>query len=247
MNEPVEWDDEVPEGLRAVLQDLVEEADDEDGGPLDVLARLLEVPIPSIRGLDARLWVREQVASLDARRVYEFIVRLSAGGSRYDGRATKALAAAGIDLELVDGIFYRRDTASEFFDVDDILTEPASRLKGKFSSALQSWTQSRKALADREFELAVSQAAVALESVVVTITGKNKIDPGLKKLFSGARWPLALAIVQLHNFASAMPGVRHGSAEKSDMAAAEARGLCRAVAAYIVMLIDLYEGGELTP
>jgi hypothetical protein len=69
VTEPVLWDTSVPPGLRRVLQDLVESADPEDGGPLEVLAGLLNVPTPPESGYDARLWIRGEIERLDAKRV----------------------------------------------------------------------------------------------------------------------------------------------------------------------------------
>jgi hypothetical protein len=86
----------------------------------------------------------------------------------------------------------------------------------------------------------VQQAVNALESVVRVASGQNKISAGLKRLFpTGERVPLVDAINQLHNYGSAMPGVRHGGGKMSDLTPAEARGACRAAAVWISMLIDL--------
>ena len=106
MSEPVAWDPVVPPALRRVLQDLVESADPDDGGPLFVLAELLDVPTPAEWGYDAQIWVRSEIERLDAKRVYEFTQSLTRGGSpSFDKRVSDALASAGIDLEMNDGVF----------------------------------------------------------------------------------------------------------------------------------------------
>lgn len=241
MTEPVPWDTTVPPALRRVLQDLVESADPEDGGPLRVLADLLNVPTPAEWGYDAVLWVRGEIERLDAKRVYEFIQSLASGGSpSLDRRVNDALASEDIDIEMVDGTFFYSDDVAEELGVSTVADEPARLLHGRFSPARRQWEQSRQALADRTHELAVQQAVNALESVVRIASGENKISAGLKKLFpTGERAPLIDAINQLHNYGSAMPGVRHGGGKMSDLTPAEARGVCRAAAVWISMLIDL--------
>jgi hypothetical protein len=98
----------------------------------------------------------------------------------------------------------------------------------------------------RRYELAVAQAVNALESVVLVVSGKKSIDEGLKAVLpAGERAPLRQAINQLHNYGSAMPQVRHGSRKLSILSAAEARAACRAVAVWIVMLIELDKQGDL--
>lgn len=93
---------------------------------------------------------------------------------------------------------------------------------------------------DRTYEVAVQQAVNALESVVRIAPEQNKISAGLKKLFpTGERATLIDAINQLHNYGSAMPGVRHGGDKLSDLTPAEARGVCRASAVWMSTIIDL--------
>jgi hypothetical protein len=240
VTDPVVWDSKAPPGLRRVLQDLVEDADPEDGGPVVVLARLQNVPTPSDWGNDAALWIRNEVRRLDSKRVYEFTESLIGGNSRFDRRVNDALAGAHIDLEMIDGVFQQQDAAADEFEVRDAVQAPVPLLQGRFSPARQQWEESRQALTDRKYELAVQQAVNALESVVRVISGASKISAGLKKLFpTGERSPLVDAINQLHNYGSAMPGVRHGGQKLSNLTAAEARGVCRAAAVWIVMLIDL--------
>jgi hypothetical protein len=224
-----------------VLQDLVENADPDEGGPLRVLADLLNVPTPAEWGYDAAIWVRGEIERLDAKRVYEFTQSLARGGSPgLDARVNEALASEDIDIEMIDGTFLRREDAAEELGVRDVADEPARLLHGRFSPALRQWEQSRQALADRTYEVAVQQAVNALESVVRIASGQAKISAGLKKLFpTGERAPLADAINQLHNYGSAMPGVRHGGSKMSDLTPAEARGVCRAAAVWMSMIIDL--------
>ncbi len=243
MTDPVVWHPRVPPALRRVLQDLVESADPEDGGPgpVELLAELLDVPTPTDWGHDARQWIHGEIQRLDAKHVYEFIQSLAGGGSpSLDERVNKALASGDIDIEMIDGTFIRREDVADELGVCDVADEPTSLLHGRFSPARQQWEQSRQALADRTYEVAVQQAVNALESVVRIASGKGKISDGLKKLFpTGERGPLADAINQLHNYGSAMPGVRHGGSKMSDLTPTEARGVCRAAAVWISMIIDL--------
>lgn len=208
---------------------------------MEVLAELLNVPTPAEWGYDASLWVRGEIARLDAKRVYEFIQSLARGGSSgLDGRVNEALTSGDIDIEMIDGTFYRREDVADELEVRDVVTEPTPLLHGRFSPARQQWEQSKQALADRTYEVAVQQAVNALESVVRIASGQNKISAGLKKLFpTGERTTLIDAINQLHNYGSAMPGVRHGGGKMSDLTPAEARGVCRASAVWMSMIIDL--------
>jgi hypothetical protein len=199
------------------------------------------VPTPPEWGNDARLWIRGEIDGLDAKRVYEFIQALAdSGGWSLDERVNRALAGGDTDIEMVDGVFIRREDVAEELGVRDAAEAPTSLLHGRFSPARQQWEQSNQALADRTYEVAVQQAVNALESVVRIASRKGTISDGLKILFpTGERRPLADAINQLHNYGSAMPGVRHGGSKLSDLTPAEARGVCRAAAVWMSMIIDL--------
>lgn len=115
MSEQVEWDADVPPVLRRVLEDLIYAAGSDEEGPIVTFARLLEVPTPALSWTqEIDLWIRDNVNNLDARRVYEFVQRLSAGSGRNDQRINSSLTDRGINLEIVDGVFYR--TSGESID-----------------------------------------------------------------------------------------------------------------------------------
>jgi hypothetical protein len=165
-------------------------------------------------------------------------------GRGLDDRVNRALASDDIDIAMIDGTFIRREDVADELGVRDVTDEPASLLHGRFSPARQQWEQSRQALADRTYEVVVQQAVNALESVVRIASGKNRISDGVKRLFpTGERASLVDAINQLHNYGSAMPGVRHGGNKMSDLTPAEARGVCRAAAVWMSMIIDLDNQG----
>lgn len=246
-SEPAVWDEVVPDALRRVLQEQLEAFDADDGeGPVDVLARLLDEPTPSAWGNDLRFWVQTKIERLDPERVYRFVQDLGEGSSRQDRRVSDALASADVAIEMIDGRFYAVDEAAEELDVLAAATEPAPLLHGRYAAAKQPWDDSLRAMSERRHELAVAQAVNALESVVLLVSGRRSIDDGLKKIFpTGERAPLRQAVNQLHNYGSAMPQVRHGSGKLSSLTAAEARGVTRAAAVWIVMLIDLDKQGLL--
>ncbi len=88
-----------------------------------------------------------------------------------------------------------------------------------------------------DLEKAVSEAANAVEGVVRLISGEKSISAGLRKLMpSGERRPLLDTMNQLFNYASAVPGARHGAHAPSGLTDAEARYVVRVAGAAIAFL-----------
>lgn len=246
--EAVEWDERVPPTLlRAIEDQITNFVDWEDEGPTAYLARFLDEPTPPYSGYDAKHWIRERLHRLSAKETYQLAQRLLDGSYDHDHEVSQSLAERDIPLEMLDGRFIRVDKAAKELEVSDLVREPNSLLDGKFTAARKPWTEAQQALADQNYEVAVAQAVNALESVVCSLSGRKKISEGLARLFVAERKPLYDAINQLHNYGSAMPQVRHGSAQLSKLTPAEARAVCRASAAWICMLLELDDLGVQFP
>ena len=103
MTEPVQWDPKVPPALRRVLQELVEDAHPDDGGPREVLAELLEVPTPPELGYDAARCGSAARSSDLTRNASTASYKPSPrhGSPHLDRRINEALASGRIDMERV--------------------------------------------------------------------------------------------------------------------------------------------------
>lgn len=240
-------DIEAPEALRRVLLELIEEQDPEFGeGPLETLARLLDVPVPSIWGGEAQLWVREQVERMRHIEVFEGVEDILAGRSSMDDRINRILRRSDAGLECVDGRFYNLDEVAGELEVDSIEAAATAALSAEFQHVGKQWDGAMKALRNGHLEDAVAGAVNALEGAVRTASGKKSINDGLKSLFpDGHRTPLVSAINQLHNYGSAMPNVRHGGSQPSTLGAIEARGVVRACAVWITMIVNMFRSGQI--
>ncbi len=114
-------------------------------------------------------------------------------------------------------------------------------LSGRWAPAKAQWETSQKALAQHRWPAAVADAANALEGVVKICFGKKSINEGTRTLFTRERSSLGGAINQLHNYASAMPGARHGTAVAPSLTESEARGVHQACGVFMAMIINLDE------
>lgn len=235
-----------PQALRRVLLELIGAKDPESGeGPLDTAARLADVPPPALWGTDAQLWVRQHVERMSDREIFDGIEDVLEGGSYMDSRINAILVKADAGLECVDGRFYNLDEAADDLGVGAIESEATAALKAEFAHVGKQWDGAMKALRDGHLEDAVAGAVNALEGAVRTATGRKSINDGLKSLFpDGHRTPLVAAINQLHNYGSAMPNVRHGGSQPSTLDVIEARGVVRAAAAWITMVVNISRTGR---
>lgn len=242
------WDEHVPDVLRRVLQQLLDDHargyDDSYGRYEDPVAEFLDVPEPD-PGDDYAHWQARKVGAMTPQQTYGFIEFLAEGRSTYDHRVSDALAADDVLIEMVDGRFWSIDEAAEELEVGEVLAAPSGVLTKKFAPTKTTWDKSRAALGSRDYEVAVAHAVNALESAVRIAASKNKISAGVATLFTGPRAPLGQSLNQLHNYGSAMPGVRHGGTTHSQMTSAEARAVCRACAVWIAMIVELHRSGEL--
>ncbi|MEX2973025.1 hypothetical protein [Streptomyces sp. C184] len=228
-----------PDGLRRVLQDLVDDME-EDGMP--TLAEWLDVPRPAdLWGNDIPRWIGENLRRLSDPDVYDFIERALSGSSHYDERVNKILRANDTGLTMVDGDFHEDDEAADDYGVEDASDQPVSLLKGRYAAAGKMWAKALVAQKAGDDKQAVALAVNTLEGVVKIASGRKGINTGLRALFpEGERTPLCSAIYQLHNYGSAMPWVRHGGGAKDlELHRIEARGVLRSAAVWIVMLVNL--------
>jgi hypothetical protein len=238
------WDPVVPDLLMRIAQKIVEEPVEDPYGEtgVDVLYEVLGKPVPND---DALYYARGELERLsrDPERAYEAVERLIAGFGTYDDQVTEALADEGITIEMVDGRFWTRDEVADELDVTDAGVAVTTMLAGRWAPAAAQWRNSQKALAQHRWPAAIADAANALEGVVKISSGRKNINEGTKALFTGKRSSLGIAINQLHNYASAMPGARHGAAVPSSLSETEARGVHQACGVFMAMIINLFEKG----
>ncbi|WP_066955843.1 hypothetical protein [Streptomyces lushanensis] len=233
-----------PEGLRRVLQDVVDGYEED---ALDKLSSWLDKPIPAgLWGRDLIEWMRWQLERLTDSEVYDLLETALDGSWSYDERVNSILRDAEIGLTMVDGRFEEDDQAAEEFGVQDAADRSMPLLTGKYVGAKTMWAQSLAAQKAGDDKLAVALAVNTLEGVVKIASSQKDINRGLQHLFpEGERSALRSAINQLHNYASAMPWVRHGGGAKDlELERIEARGVIRAAAVWIVMVINLDSEGR---
>ncbi|MEU3344122.1 hypothetical protein ABZ723_03785 [Streptomyces sp. NPDC006700] len=233
-----------PDGLRRVLQDLID-AMEEEGMP--TLAEWLDVPRPTdLWANDVGRWIGDKLQRLPDPQVYDFIESALSGSSHYDERVNKILRSNDIALSMVDGAFYEDDEAAEDYGVEGAAEQPVSLLRGKYAAAGTMWAKALTSHRAGDDKQAVALAVNTLEGVVKIASGKKDINAGLRFLFpEGERGPLRSAINQLHNYGSAMPWVRHGGGIKDlELDRIEARGVLRSSAVWIVMLVNLDSEGD---
>ena len=234
-----------PDGLRRILQAAVFALENE---AVPTLASWLNKPEPAgLWGNDVGEWLKAELERLPDPKVYDLLEHLLGSGplgdSAYDERGNAALREAGIGLVMIDGCFYEDDQAAEEFAVEDLAEQPLLALTGPYATAGAQWAKALAAQKAGDDKQAVALAVNTLEGVVKIASGQKDINQGLRVLFpEGERSPLRAAINQLHNYGSAMPWVRHGGGAKDlELHRIEARGVLRATAAWIVMLINLHQ------
>ena len=230
--------DRCPEPVQAVLAKLTDpKTRDFDGWdvlPDVIIAEVLEVPPPED---DRAWWVRSQISSLSLAQACAVLPKLTEGQHDADA-VNKAFARAGLGLELVDGEIYDADATAVELGVDDVPTLVSATISGgRYGHVGTQWRNGVAAEESGDKLTALACYTNALEGAARTASGKNSINDGVKALYpDGVFAPLRSAIVQLHNFASAFPGARHGSAAPMALDAATLTGVKRAAGAWIVMI-----------
>ncbi|MFJ1896275.1 MULTISPECIES: hypothetical protein [unclassified Streptomyces] len=235
--------EEAPPGLRKILQDQVHGLEDE---AVSTLADWLVLPVPAnMWGRDNIMWINDQLERLPDPKVFDLLEKALEGSYSHDDQVNKILDEAEIGLRMSDGVFYENDEGAEELDVQEAAIGPLSLLTGKYVAARANWTKVLAAQKAGDERQAVALAVNTLEGVVRLASGRKSINDGLSSLFpDGERTPLRQAINQLHNYGSAMPWVRHGGGAKDlEVHPSEARGVVRAAAVWIVMLINLDREG----
>jgi hypothetical protein len=122
--------------------------------------------------------------------------------------------------------------------VDDALS--VADLDGRFRTVIGQYQKAVTALEGRppDLEKAVAEAVNAVEGAVTVITGEKTLSKGLRQLMpSRSRRALLDTINQLHNYASAVPGARHGAHAPSGLSDPEARYVVRAAGSALSFLI----------
>ena len=236
--------DEAPSAVRRLLLDLLEGLDETDA--YDVLCDYL-------RQVPRETWGRERQdearytidRKLEWWQVYELIERHASWTD--EDRVNAVFAEEGIGFELRDGTISTYEPDAEELEVADVEDAAAATLDpaGRFHDAKAQYRKGVDFLRQRppDLENAVANAVNAVEGAVTVITGEKTLSSGLKKLFGAERTPLRLSIEQLHNYGSAVPGVRHGAHGPSDLNEHEARYIVRAAGSALAYLIAAeYDG-----
>jgi len=178
--------------------------------------------------------------------VYDLIEK-HAGGMYAEERIEKLFSENGIAYQYVGGEIFPWEPDAEELEVAGIedLTPMTQDPKGRFAAPKTQYAKALDFLRQRpaDLESAVANAVNAVEGAVTVITGEKQLSAGLKKLHTGERSTLRLSIEQLHNFGSAMPGVRHGAHALSDLNEHEVRHVVRAAGSALAYLIAAdYDG-----
>jgi hypothetical protein len=241
-----------PEPVRAALIDLLWDRQDATEGEWQAypeLCRMLHrVPDSDIWGGEVEREVNRLVMGMEWFEVYDAIEDVLEGSN--SRRVDEALAQAGVAYELVDGKFWPYEPVAHELDVADIAYDALATVDptGKLKPALAQYRKAVSFLDGRppDLEKAVSEAANAVEAVVRVISGEKSISAGLKKLMpSGERKPLLDTMNQLFNYASAVPGARHGAHAASGLTDVEARYVVRVAGAAIAFLASADAEGAL--
>ena len=230
--------EEAPEAVRRYLLDLLEEDGELDA--YDVLCSYLDRVPDELSGkerYDTAAWLVKKLNWFD---VYELIER-HAGGMYAEARVEKLFSENGIAYQYVGGEIFAWDPDAEELEVAGVEDLPLQTRdpNGRFIAPKAQYAKALDFLRKRpaDLENAVASAVNAVEGAVTVITGEKTLSVGLKKLHTGERSPLRLSIEQLHNFGSAMPGVRHGAHALSDLNEHEARHVVRAAGSALAYLI----------
>lgn len=179
-------------------------------GPYEVLCEY-QGRVPSETwGSERQDEVRYIVRKLDWWDVYELIERHA---SYLDAeRIERVFAENGIGFEFRDGEITAYDPEAEELAVLDVEDKTVStRDPGRrFFDAKEQYRKAVEFMRQKppDLENAVANAVNAIEGAVTVITGEKSLSSGLRRLYSAERTPLRQSIEQLHNYGSAVPGVR---------------------------------------
>ncbi len=200
---------------------------------------LHRVPDGDIWGVEVEREVSRLVMAMEWFEVYDAIEEVLDGSN--SRRVDEALAQAGAAYELIDGKFWPFEPVADELEVADMAYDALAAVdpSGRLKPALAQYRKAVSFLDGRppDLEKAVSEAANAVEGVVRLISGEKSISAGLRKLMpSGERRPLLDTMNQLFNYASAVPGARHGAHAPSGLTDAEARYVVRVAGAAIAFL-----------
>jgi hypothetical protein len=230
--------EEAPEAVRRLLLDLLETNDEVDA--YEALCAYLDKVPQEVWGRDRHDEVAYLIRKLKWWQVYDLIENYATPYADAE-RVERVFAESGVAYEYVGGSILTYEPEAEELDVVGVEDEPP-RTQDPDRRFVAAKAQYRKALdflrqRPPDLENAVANAVNAVEGAVCVITGEKGLSAGLKKLYSAERTPLRLSIEQLHNYGSAVPGVRHGAHAPSDLNEHEARYVVRAAGSALSYLI----------
>ncbi|HEV3071903.1 MAG TPA: hypothetical protein VGY76_10820 [Solirubrobacteraceae bacterium] len=241
-----------PEEVRAELIQLLWDRQERSEGEFqayrDLCRMLRKVPDSSIWGENELREVDSLVNQMAWNQVYDVIEEVldGSGGSRFN----EVFARTGVAYEVMDGTVYPWEPVADELEVSSVAYDAlaTSDPTGRFKSAMAQYAKAVAFLDGRppDLEKAVSEAVNAIEAVVRIISGERSINAGLQRLMpSGERKCLRDSINQLFNYASAVPGARHGAHAPSGLIDAEARYVVRVAGSAIAFLITADTDGGL--
>lgn len=235
--------EDAPEAVRRLLLDLLESYDEID--PYEDLCSYLNKVPSETWGQERQDEVRYLIRKMEWLQVYELIERY--GGRVDEEHIEKVFAESGIAFEYRDRHLVPYEPEAEELDVVGVEDEPLHTQDParRFVDAKEQYGKALDFLRRRppDLENAVANAVNAVEGAAQVITGEKSLSDALKKLYTKERTPLRLSIEQLHNYGSAVPGVRHGAHAPSDLNEHEARCVVRAAGSALAYLIAAdYEG-----
>ena len=235
--------EEAPDSVRRLLLDLLEGSDELN--PYEELCRYLSKVPEDAWGQEQVDLARGMIRRLEWWQVYELIERYA--WLHETDRINGVFAAAGLAYEFFEGEVRTYEPDAAELEVDTIEDEAAETLdpNHRFVDAKAQYRKALEFLRQRppDLESALSNAVNSIEGAVTVLTGEKTLGAGLKKLYSAERTPLSRSIEQLHNFGSAVPGVRHGAHSSSDLNEHEVRYVVRCAGSALAYLVSAsYDG-----
>lgn len=211
-------------------------------------------PDPNVWGAE---WAAERLPALfeDLQwfEVYKLIQELAAErGTRrrpwpdtvpdFEARANALLAVCGVAYELVGGEVVPFNPPVDGLNIED--AAPAG--EARFRPAFDQYARARQALDQVPVDLfaAVREAANAVEAVAKILSGKSdKALPSALDALFGRGIPeyqrrLIQSIKEIYNYASQVPGARHGQHETVTLSRPEAQYAVRVCGAAMEFLIQ---------
>jgi hypothetical protein len=232
--------EEAPERVRAILNTILQ------GDAYNAYIYLCE---KTGRMPDSDIWgdsfsapqVKWLVERLEWWEVFDALEWACDGNGYAEGQVNEAFAREGLAYEMVDGSIWTLDEEGAALEIGGNEYEAEKLLTDKFEPVRKQYHAALEALHGRptNLEKAISEAAGALEAVVTIISGETNFDRGVSKVMANveAGGALAQSMKGIYNYASQVPGARHGRHAEPEADLEEARYVVRTAGDAIAYLI----------